>query len=331
MSVPVARAEEVRRRLLDGHLLRTDVRISRQGDRVFLPTVERVDVGLPVERRAFEAPPRTVRSYKDLAEVPDALRARLPSSFDVIGDIAVVRIQEDLVQVRGEIGRAILAANRALRVVARDRGVKGAHRVRDLEVIAGEPRTRTVHVEYGLRYAVDVAAAYFSPRLGTERMRVASRVRAGEVVVDPFAGVGPYAILIARTRDPAAVVASDANPVAVELLRANVAANRADRVDVREGDARAVLRGTASVDRVILDLPHSALDFLADAIRALREGGTAHLYGIVGAGEREGHAQEVTNRVEREGRSVADLQLHTVRAFSPRRDVVAFDLTVGPG
>src|SRR5438132_907051 len=83
-------------------------------------------------------------------------------------------------------------------------------------------------VDHGLRYHVDLAQAYFSPRLASERKRIADLVRPGEVVADPFAGVGPYSILIAKRRRPESVYAADANPTAVKLLRENVAANRTD-------------------------------------------------------------------------------------------------------
>ena len=101
----------------------------------------------------------------------------------------------------------------------------------------------------------------FSPRLASERMRIAELTREGERVADPFAGVGPYSILIAKRRRRREVFASDSNPTAVELLTANVAANRAEHVTVGEGEAPTILKRVAPVDRVILDLPHSARMF----------------------------------------------------------------------
>ncbi len=331
--VVVARehGEEVRRKLRDRGVLLKHLRIQQEDGRILFPVSERVDIGWPVEERDVEAAFAAVRSYKDVVRVPESLRPHLPSSFDVIGDIAIFKIPEPLIPYRREVGRAILEWNPSLRAVAQDHGVEGELRVRRLEVVAGEHRTTTVHTEYGLRYHVDVARAYFSPRLGTERMRLAQQVRSGEVVADPFAGVGPYAILIARRRSPARVVASDANPVAVGLLRRNVAVNRADTVDVREGDARAVLRVIAPVDRVILDLPHSAMAFLPDALRALRARGTVHLYAILEDADREERVKEIEHLAGLEGWKVQALQVHVVRAYSPTQHHVAFDVTVGRG
>ncbi|MEK6987582.1 MAG: tRNA (guanine-N1)-methyltransferase, partial [Candidatus Thermoplasmatota archaeon] len=225
--VPVNRGEEVRQVLRSRGVLLKHLKIRQEAGRLYLPTIRRTDVGFPTEERDFEEAFVAIRSYKDLVHVPERLRPSLPTSFDVIGDIAVLKIPEELLPHRTEIAEAILAWNSKVKVVAQDHGVSGELRVRRLEILAGEDRTTTVHVEYGLRYRADVARAYFSPRLATERLRVTEQVRPGEIVADPFAGVGPYAILIAKRRRPTRVHASDANPVAVDLLRQNVAANRA--------------------------------------------------------------------------------------------------------
>jgi tRNA (guanine37-N1)-methyltransferase len=326
--VPPERAEEVRRKLLADDMLLKRLRVVRDGNRIFLPTSRRVDLGFPTEERAFEDGFVAVRSYKDLIDIPDALRPSLPSSFDVVGDLAVIRLPKEIRPYRAAVGAAILRWNPRLRVVLEDRGVAGPNRVRRVEGIAGEARATTVHVEHGLRYHVDLAHAYFSPRLAAERKRVADSVGDGETVADPFAGVGPYAILIAKRRRPRVVYASDANPMAIDLLRANAAMNRADRVDIRPGDARAVLEQVAPVDRVILDLPHSALDFLPDAFAALGKAGVVHLYGILESAEEAERETAVRSIARAAGLQVEDLRRRHVRAYSPSQFHTAFDVTV---
>src|SRR5437879_11703940 len=153
-----------------------------------------------------------------------------------------MKIPDDWSTCRDESGRAIRRWNTKIRVAVEDRGVRGDRRIRSIEIIAGERRTATVHTEHGLRYRVDLANAYFSPRLASERKRIADLVHAGELVAGPLAAYGPYAILIATRRRPEVVHASDANPAAVALLRANVAANPANLVATRGGYARQILR-----------------------------------------------------------------------------------------
>src|SRR5207247_8953794 len=181
VEVPVERGEEVRRRLLEMDALRRDLRIERSGDRLYLPVTIPVDIGLPVLEREFPAGFTLVRSYRDLVHIPPRLAPLLPKAFDEIGDIVVLRLPEELVGFEREIGEAILRWSPKVCTVAADEGVGGELRIRKVRVIAGEARTRTEHVEFGLRYLVDVERAYFSPRLGSERSRVADQVNAGRV------------------------------------------------------------------------------------------------------------------------------------------------------
>ncbi len=326
--VPRERGEEIRRRLVDLGVSHNHLRIVQEGDRLFLPTTERVDIGFPTEQRDFGEGFAAVRSYKDVVDVPEPLRRSLPSSFDVIGDIAVLKIPEDLQPYREAIGLAVLRWNPKIRVATQDRGVKGERRVRSIEVIAGELRTTTVHTEHGLHYRVDLAQAYFSPRLASEHKRIADLVPEGEVVADPFAGVGPFAILIAKRRRPKLVHASDVNPAAVELLRANLGANRADRVVPHEGDAHQILERIAPVDRIILDLPHTAFDHLPDAFAALGACGVVHVYRILERADERAAGDRIRAIAVEAGFQVTDMRVHQVRAYSPTQHHVAFDVTV---
>ena len=110
-------------------------------------------------------------------------------------------------------------------------------------------------------------------------------MQAGEVVADLFAGVGPFSVLIGKKCPLAKVYAVDLNPDAVELLKVNVRVNRVDShvfpicADARE-IAAGKLKGTA--DRVIMNLPETAIDFVDAACNAIKpEGGVVHFYGFV--------------------------------------------------
>ena len=303
VEVPVERGEEVRRRLLEMDALRRDLRIERSGDRLYLPVTIPVDIGLPVLEREFPAGFTLVRSYRDLVHIPPRLAPLLPKAFDEIGDIVVLRLPEELVGFEREIGEAILRWS-------------------------PKEKTRTEHVEFGLRYLVDVERAYFSPRLGSERSRVADQVNAGEVIVDLFAGVGPYAVLIARTREPKVVHAIDANPAAVELLRENVRKNRADGVIVHEGSGQEILPHLAPVDRVIMDLPRTAREFLPAVVPHVRDGGIVHLYTIADRDLMEEAKADAVELARRGGRGAEVLASRVVRGYSPGKVHVALDLRI---
>lgn len=309
-------------------VLRRDAKVVRDGATVYLPVTKTVAVGHPVVVRDVPEAARRVRSYKELADVPGDLAPLLPSSFDVVGDIAVVKVPEPLRALEDRIGDAILAWSPAIKVVAADRGVAGDFRIRQVEVVAGEPRTRTVHREHGLDYAVDVAKVYFSPRLGSERARIAARVRPGETVADLFAGVGPYAILIARRAQPKVVHAVDANPDAVELLRENVRRNRAHAVVPEHGDAAEVLDRIEGVTRIVLDLPRSPREFLPRALRKVAPGGTVHVYAILERSALEAEADAVRHTAASVRRSVASLEAREVHTYAPTMALFALDVRV---
>jgi len=328
VEAPVSKGEEVRRRLLEAGLLRKGLRIEREGDRLYIPVTAAEGLGLPALEREFEEGSPSVRSYRDLVEVPEGLGPLLPKAFDSIGDIVVLRLEDALRPHERAIGEAILRWDRKARTVAVDEGVQGEHRIRKVRVIAGEPRTRTDHVEFGLRYLVDVERAYFSPRLGAERWRVAQQVTAGEAVVDLFAGVGPYAVLIARTRRPKVVHAVDANPAAVELLRENVRRNRAGLVVVHEGPGQAILPRLAPVDRVIMDLPQSAGEFLPAAVASVRYGGVVHFYTIAERARIEAVKDEAADLVRHGGKEAQILATRVVRGYSPGKVHLAMDLRI---
>lgn len=101
----------------------------------------------------------------------------------------------------------------------------------------------------GCRFEFDFSKVYYNPRLSTEHAKlVKTFLRPRDILLDAFAGVGPFAIQAARNQS-CFVLASDLNPSAVDALRTNVSLNKlASRVRVSAGDARDRIRaGVVSV------------------------------------------------------------------------------------
>jgi tRNA (guanine37-N1)-methyltransferase len=284
--------------------------------------------------------PERKRQEKTLAEVlesrlPPHLLASLPRALDIVGDIAIIEIPPELNAHASLIGEAILKMHKNVRtVLAKAGAVSGTFRLREFNIIAGERRTETVHKEHGCKYQVDVARAYFSPRLSHEHKRVASLVQKGETVVDLFAGVGPFSVLIAKTSEDAKVYAVDINPEAIELLKTNIRLNRVEnRVFPILGDARQVvegeLRGVA--DRVIMNLPESAMQFVDAACKVIKPaGGTVHFYGFIRLPDSlENMKRRFSEAVERTGRKVDRFVFaKTIRATAPYEWQVVLDAKI---
>lgn len=314
--VPRRQGEQVRQRLLEAGTLRTDLQIVGDGDDLIFPVTGPVD-DLETVERAFPVVETGPSDYRELLDLPDDVQRRLPSSFDRIGDLVLFKLPDDLEPYKAMVGEA-LAEFTSARSVALDHGVEGRWRVRELEVVVGADDLATVHREHGVALHVDPSRAYFSPRLATEHRRVADLVEDGETVVDAFAGVGPFSLVIARHAAPARVVAVEANPDAVELLERNVEEGGADVVEVLEGDAAEILP-SLDADRVIMNLPHDAADYLDAARAALDGAGWIHLYEIV---EEADVAQRV-DALEAEGLTVE--RRRDVHHYSPTQEMVVFD------
>ena len=238
-------------------------------------------------------------------------------SYDVIGDIAVIRIPEQLLHHSEIIAKALMMQHKHVKAVWRQSSpVSGDFRLRELELVAGEKRTETVHKEHGCVFKVDIKEAYFSPRLGYERLRIAQLVKDDEVVVNMFAGIGCYSIVIAKQSKAAKIYSIDINPIAVQYMRENTLLNKVvDRVIPIEGDAETIIESQLKSmgDRVLMPLPERAYEFLDSALAAMNQGGWIHYYDFEHAKKEEDPVEKVETKV----------------AEKLRRQNVKFDLPFG--
>ena len=261
----------------------------------------------------------------------------LPGSYDVVGDIAVIRIGENLRHRIREIAEAIIQINKHVKTVLNQTSpVSGDLRLRRLEWVMGEKKTETIHREHGCLFKVDLERCYFSPRLSFERLRVARQAAPSEVVVNMFAGVGCFSILIAKKAGACRVYSIDINPWAVKYAEENVRLNRVSRVvEPILGDARDVIeeRLVGVADRVLMPLPERAYEYIDSAVESLRAGGgTIHYYDFVHASKGEDPIGKIEGKVGRK-LSLLGLEFNVefgriVRTVGPRWFQVALDIHV---
>ncbi len=204
-------------------------------------------------------------------------------SFDIIGDIAIFKMSKGNTVMAETVANKIMSVHGNVKTVFNQTSpIFGDFRVRTLRLSAGEDKTSTKHKEAGCIFAVDVEKCYFSPRLLHERLRVASLVKSGETVVNMFAGVGCFSIIIAKKVAQSKVFSIDVNPVAVQFMEENVRVNRVyNRVIPLRGDSKDLIIAQlqSKADRVLMPLPEKALDYLPYAVLALKKsGGWIHYY-----------------------------------------------------
>jgi len=329
-------------------ILNKELEIQRNTDFIYVPLIcqpqenelEKLKKHIPnfeILPHIFPEKKMRVKTFTESLEgkLPPDLLASLPNAIDLVGDVAIIEIPQELNQYKTVIGEAILKTHKNARtVLAKAGAVGGIYRTRDFDIIAGQQKTDTVHKEYGCQYYVDLAKAYFSPRLSYEHKRVASLVEEGEAVIDLFAGVGPFAILIARTHENVKVYAVDVNPYAIEFLKKNIRLNRVNRkVHPILGDAKQIVKNRLSgvADRVIMNLPEKAIEFVDTACEALKPtGGILHFYAFADASNTlEDVKLRFTEAVEKSERKVRKVLFSRfVRATAPYKWQIVLDAEI---
>lgn len=326
VRVPKRDGERVRSELKDAGLLGLDAKIHSDGDCLLIPITADSYSGYEVVTAELDAQEHRETDYRNLVEVPDGLREELPNSFDIIGDVLLVKLTDGLLPYRNVIGEALLEVTPNIRVAMLDSGVKGDFRIRDLERIAGTGCSETIHKESGVRMLTDPAKVYFNPRLATERERVASLVSDGEIIIDMFAGVAPFGTVICRKARPEAVYSIDLNPEAEHFARRNAEMNRISNLMPMTGDARERIYELPDADRIIMNLPQMAEEFLSDALGKLKVGGTIHLHKIMERDALEDFGKRIVDDAYKAGFRVDIDRVSELKTYSPTMSVYVFDI-----
>ena len=263
--------------------------------------------------------------------------SRLTKGVDIVGDIAILKLPDEFQHEEDRIAERLLDLAPSLRVVLRQKGpVSSQLRTRRLEWLAGEHRTETLHREYGCQYRVNLETMYFSPRLGHERKRITDLVSPGECIVNFFAGVGSFSIMIAKHSHPSRIYSLDINPAAVRYHAMNNMLNRVrDTVDVICGDANQLVSASliGCADRVLLPLPELAMQSLPTAKSALKnKRGMVHCHVFIDSNHRSAAGTQALSKLSPVLRQIGavedDIEPHVVRSVGPCRYQVCLDMRI---
>jgi tRNA (guanine37-N1)-methyltransferase len=280
--------------------------------------------------------------------VAEALKGVLPEDrielavkgFDLVGDVAVIKIHKPLEADRFLIANALRNHLPHVKTVLRQVGaVEGDFRTRRLEWLCGEKKTVASHREHGCVFEVDLAKTYFSPRLLHERTRISElcgNSAKNENIVNMFSGVGCFSIRIAKQPGKRHVYSVDLNPDAIKYQLRNIRSNRVrGTVTAILGESKQVIESffQKRLQRILMPLPQKSYLYLKSAAAAIgQEGGTIHYYDFTYAHKNEDPIQKiiekVTQKLKTQPRYFSIEYGRVVRSTGPNWYQVALDITL---
>lgn len=252
----------------------------------------------------------------------------LPAGFHVVGYVALVRLNSELMRYASSVGEATLDYDHRLRSVAVRTGpTEGVQRKPAYTVVAGTNDTTTIHTENGVHFKLDPIRVTFSGGNKGERIGMSRRVEAGECVVDMFSCVGQFALHIAK-RNEVDVIAIEINPEAYRFLVENIRINELEhKVTAVLGDCR-VVHPTHVANRIIMGYLHDTEEFLPHALDTLVErGGNIHMHKATSEKSLQDSITGIT-RACRERGFVSDIEVRKIKNYSPGVSHLVFDISV---
>lgn len=266
--------------------------------------------------------------------IPLELHQWLPRGWNRIGHVAVLSLSDILLPYRDAIGRACLAILRGVRTIAIRVGPTiGTFRTPQLEVIAGDPQTETLHKEHGCLFELDAKYLTFSSGNHYERKRMIEIIAPGSTVVDMFACVGNLSLPVAVYK-PVQVIGIEINPLAFKYLVRNISRNKIEaRYQPLLGDNRE-LTPTNWADHVIMGCWDCDPPQIHQGIEALKakNGGWIHFHEVVPPNQQPSAFQRFNASIEASTTSLVVVQSRTrrVKGVAPRFSHMVTDLLLSP-
>lgn len=286
----------------------------------------------------------------------EILKAVLPVGQDVttgfsrIGHIAHMNLRDHQLPYKHLIGQVIMDKNPGITsVVNKLNIIDNTYRNFQMEILAGEDNMIATVKENNIVYEFDFSKVYWNPRLSTEHGRIVDLLKAGDVVYDVFAGVGPFAIPAAKKN--CKVMANDLNPESYKWLVHNCKVNKVnEKVQTFNLDGRDFIMGPLKDDlakqteaialkenrtsiHIIMNLPGMAIEFL-DAFRQLLEEPctanalpTVHCYSFSKCDE---PAKDVQRSAEHFLKTSLEehFSVHLVRNVAPNKEMMCISFKI---
>ena len=334
LKTKLENAEKIKKILFSEkkYLIQENLSIKKDEKFIYFPVKEEISdlkdcTFIPID---FDIKNNQPKSYKEIVELPDEIADFLPTSFDVIGEIALLKLPNELLNFKEVIGNAILKTNKNIKTVCNIQPVSGEYRIRDIKILAGEEKTKTVHKEYGVKFSIDITKTYFSPRLANERKIIADQVKDNETIIDMFTGVAPFPVIIAKYAKPKIIYGFDNNKYAIRYAKENITQNNVlDKVEVFCEDAKNISKkfGDINADRIIMNLPFSSYEFFPESLSLISNNAVINYYEFLNEEKINQRIDDLKRIAKNRNIELLDFNVRKIKTYAPHEFYIGIDIT----
>ena len=210
-------------------------------------------------------------------KVSTDLHDKLPKKWKKIGDIIIIDFKDIDKDKKKGIAK-IYAEELRVKTVIQKSSVSGELRKPTNANLLYGNETITEISEYGVKYKLDLAEIMWSPGntgwrsalAGPEKVSDFYSFNKPKVIIDYFAGIGYFAIQMAKGYPKSKIIAVDKNPKSIKYLAMNCIENGIENIEIINDDCRNI---TSKADVIHLGYIGNTIDFLDHTYNCLKENG----------------------------------------------------------
>ena len=279
VKAKLSEAEDVKKFLIENNLFNRNYKSKKDAKYIYFPISKKIKDYEIVDINMKKIETQNAKNIL-LNLLTKKEQEKLKTAFDVIGDIAIIEIDDELKQKEKLIAEAILKTHKNINTVVKKEGIhSGTFRTQKTIHLAGEKKKETIHKENNIRLKLNVDEVYFSPRLATERKRIMQQIKKGENILVMFSGCAPYPVVFAKNTEAKHITGIEINPLGHKYGLENVKLNKLDNINLINGDVNKIVPTLdEKYDRILMPLPKSAEDFLDTALSVAKKGTIIHFY-----------------------------------------------------